>query len=198
MKFNTEDQNIEYKSIQKIRTGDKGFRELSETCVALANAQGGQIFIGIDNKTLSVGPDQTITTDEQNNAITKLRSLCFSVSMSASDILSDENGSQYFIIYVHPSMKTIASTSNGKLFVRIADKCEPVRTEDIQRLAEEKGSYQWEINTTKYFWNEPAIRDNLKSFATDIRNSPRVKNHIKQLDDYEIAENYHLIDEMIG
>ncbi len=114
--------------------------------------------------------------------------------MSASDILSDENGSQYFVIYVHPSMKTIASTSSGKLFVRIADKCEPVRMEDIQRLAEEKGSYQWEINPTKYFWNENAVLDNLKAFATEIRNSPRVKNHIKQLDDFEIAENYHLID----
>ena len=146
MNFNAEDQNIEYKSILKIRTGDKGFRELAETCVALANAQGGQIFIGIDDKTLSVGSGQTISTDEQNKAVTKLRSLCFSVSMSASDILSDENGSQYFIVNVFPSMKTIASTSSGKIFIRIADKCEPVRTEDIQRLAEEKGAYQWEIN----------------------------------------------------
>ena len=66
MNFNAEDQNIEYKSILKIRTGDKGFRELAETCVALANAQGGQIFIGIDDKTLSVGSGQTISTDEQN------------------------------------------------------------------------------------------------------------------------------------
>ena len=194
MNFNAEDQNIEYKSILKIRTGDKGFRELAETCVALANAQGGQIFIGIDDKTLSVGSGQTISTDEQNKAVTKLRSLCFSVSMSASDILSDENGSQYFIVNVFPSMKTIASTSSGKIFIRIADKCEPVRTEDIQRLAEEKGAYQWEINPTKYFWNEKAILYNLKTFATDIRNSPRVKNHIKQLDDFEIAENYHLVD----
>lgn len=194
MKFNTEDQNIEYKSIQKIRTGDKGFRDLSETCVAFANAQGGKIFIGIDDKSLSVGSGQTISADEQNKAITKLRSLCFSVSMSVSDILEDENGSQYFIIYVLPSMKTIASTSSGKLFVRIADKCEPVRTEDIQRLAEEKGSYQWEINPTRYFWNEIAVLDNLRAFASDIRHSPRVRDHIKQLDDLEIAENYHLVD----
>lgn len=35
--MNKEQQNIEYKSLQKIRTGDKGFRELSVTCVALAN-----------------------------------------------------------------------------------------------------------------------------------------------------------------
>ena len=43
--MNTEQQKIEYKSLQKIRTGEKGFKELSTTCVALANAQGGQIMM---------------------------------------------------------------------------------------------------------------------------------------------------------
>lgn len=194
MKFNTEDKNIEYKGIQKIRTGDKGFKELAGTCVALANAQGGKIYIGIDNKTLMVGENQLITTQEQNDAVSKLRSLCFSVAITSSEILSDENGSQYFIITVFPSTKTIASTSDGKLFVRIVDKCEPVRSEDIQRLAEEKGAYQWEINTTKYSWLDDIVESNLQKFATEIRQSARVKEHIKQLDDIEIAENYHLID----
>lgn len=194
MKFNTEDKNIEYKGIQKIRTGDKGFKELAGTCVALANAQGGKIYIGIDNKTLMVGENQLITTQEQNDAVSKLRSLCFSVAITSSEILSDENGSQYFIITVFPSTKTIASTSDGKLFVRIVDKCEPVRSEDIQRLAEEKGAYQWEINTTKYSWYDNIVESNLQKFATEIRQSARVKEHIKQLDDIEIAENYHLID----
>lgn len=194
MKFNTEDKNIEYKGIQKIRTGDKGFKELAGTCVALANAQGGKIYIGIDNKTLMVGENQLITTQEQNDAVSKLRSLCFSVAITSSEILSDENGSQYFIITVFPSTKTIASTSDGKLFVRIVDKCEPVRSEDIQRLAEEKGAYQWEINTTKYSWLDDIVESNLQKFAAEIRQSARVKVHIKQLDNIEIAENYHLID----
>lgn len=194
MKFNTEDKNAEYKSLQKIRTGDKGFKDLAGTCVALANAQGGKIYIGIDNKTLTVGPNQTISIQEQNDAVSKLRSLCFSVAITSSEILEDENGSQYFIITVFPSTKTIASTSDGKLFIRIVDKCEPVHSEDIQRLAEEKGTYQWEINTTKYLWREDAVMLNLQKFATEIRQSPRVKDHIKQLDDIEIAENYHLID----
>lgn len=194
MKFNTEDKNTEYKSIQKIRSGDKGFKDLAGTCVALANAQGGKIYIGIDNKTLTVGPGQAISAQEQNDAVSKLRSLCFSVAITASDIMEDENGSQYFIITVYPSTRTIASTSDGKLFVRIVDKCEPVRSEDIQRLAEEKGAYQWEINSTRYMWNDPVVLQSLHKFADDIRESPRVKDHIKQLDDIEIAENYHLID----
>ena len=194
MKFNTENKNIEYKSIQKIRSGDKGFKELAGTCVALANAQGGQIYIGIDNRTLTVGTNQSITTQEQNDAVSKLRSLCFSVAITSSEIMEDEVGSQYFIITVFPSTKTIASTSDGKLFIRIVDKCEPVRSEDIQRLAEEKGAYQWEINTTKYSCRDEAVIRNLQKFAAEIRKSIRVRDHIKQLDDFEIAENYHLVD----
>lgn len=195
MKFSTENQNIEYKSIQKIRTGDKGFRDLSVTCVALANAQGGQIYIGVENKTLTVGDNQTITQQEQNDAISKLRSLCFGVALSSSSILSDENGSNYFIITVYPSLKIIATTSDGKIYIRLGDKCEPVRNEDIQRLAEEKGAFQWEINTTKYSWNDAAVLDNIHRFAEDMRLSPRVKEHVKQMDDNEIAEHYHLIDQ---
>lgn len=195
MKFSTENQNIEYKSILKIRTGDKGFRDLSVTCVALANAQGGQIYIGVENKTLTVGVNQTITLQEQNDAISKLRSLCFGVALSSSNILSDENGSNYFIINVFPSLKIIATTSDGKIYIRLGDKCEPVRNEDIQRLAEEKGAFQWEINTTRYSRNDASVLDNIHRFAEDMRLSPRVKEHVKQMDDNEIAEHYHLIDQ---
>lgn len=194
MVFNTENKNIEYKSIQKIRTGDKGFKDLAGTCVAFANAQGGEIYIGIDDKTMSVGENQIISTQEQNNAVSKLRSLCDSVAITSSGILEDENGSQYFIITVFPSTKTIASTSDGKLFIRIVDKCEPVHSEDIQRLFEEKGAYQWEINSTKFLWRDNNVSENLRQFASEIRRSTRVKDHIRQLDNLEIAENYHLID----
>ena len=54
--MNTEQQKIEYKSLQKIRTGEKGFKELSTTCVALANAQGGQIMIGVEERPRSLLP----------------------------------------------------------------------------------------------------------------------------------------------
>ena len=132
--MNTEQQNIEYKSLQKIRTGDKGFRELSVTCVALANAQGGQIFIGVEDKTRMPAPNQTITQEEANNAVTKLRGLCFNVGLTVGDICEDETGSQYFIITVFPSLHSYATTSDGKMYIRVADKCEPVRSQEMQRL----------------------------------------------------------------
>lgn len=41
---------------------------------------------------------------------------------------------------------------------------------------------------------DDTTKSNLTKFANDIRQSDRVKQHIKQLDDMEIGEQYHLID----
>ena len=189
-----EKQTTEYKSLLKIRTGDKGFKDLSVTCVALANAQGGRIFIGYDDKKKAPLPEQHVTPDEVNEAVTKLRSLCFNVGLVASEICTDDTGSQYFIVSVSPSMRSVATTSDGRIYIRVADKCEPVRSEDLQRLGEEKGAYQWELVRTKYLLDGVAL-DALRQLANDIRKSSRVRQHVKQMDDAELAENYHLVDE---
>jgi len=189
-----ETQTTEYKSLQKIRTGDKGFKDLSVTCVALANAQGGKIFIGYDDKTCGPLPDQSISLHEANEAVTKLRSLCFNVNLSASEILRDKTGSEYFIITVSPSIRSIASTSDGKFYLRIADKCEPIRSEDIIYLANEKHAFQWELICTHQVRLSDIPENALPQFANNIRNSERVSDHIKQMSDIEIAENYNLTE----
>ena len=120
--MNTEQQKIEYKSLQKIRTGEKGFKELSTTCVALANAQGGQIMIGVEDKTKKPAPNQVIPQEEANSAVTRLRGLCFNVGLAVGDVCADETGSQYFAITVFPSLHSYATTSDGKMYIRVADK----------------------------------------------------------------------------
>jgi ATP-dependent DNA helicase RecG len=183
----------EYKSIQKIRTGDKGFKDLAITCVAFANAQGGIIAIGYDDKTKLPPLGQIIEQREANDAATRLRSLCFNVSLSSSLVLEHSNGSQYFTITVFPSLKSIASTSDGKFYIRVVDKCEPVRNEDIHRLANEKEAFQWELVCTKTVAKQDVEGNALANFADKIRKSDRVKDHIKQMSDSEIAENYNLV-----
>lgn len=190
----TEKQKVEYKDLQKIRTGDKGFRDLAVTCVAFANAQGGQIFIGYDNKLCAPRPNQVVKEEEANDAATRLRELCFNVALTTSGVVKDSTGSQYFVINVFPSLKSIATTSDGKIYIRIADKCMPVRSEDLQSLMEAKGNYQWEILRTK-FTIDQHILENLNKLANRIRSSERAKDSIKQMDDAEIGETYHLIDD---
>lgn len=188
-----ENQKIDYKSIRKIRTGDKGFKELAISCVAFANAQGGILYIGIEDKSLIPLEGQTIDENEVNETVSRLHSLCFNVSLSSSGLIKHENGGEYFQIVVAPSIKSIATTSDGKIYLRIADKCEPVRNEDLQRLSIEKGAYQWELLATRLALSDIPV-ENVKKFANDIRESDRVKEHVKQMSDLEILEHYNLID----
>lgn len=188
-----ENQKIDYKSIRKIRTGDKGFKELAISCVAFANAQGGILYIGIEDKSLIPLEGQTIDENEVNETVFRLHSLCFNVSLSSSGLIKHENGGEYFQIVVAPSIKSIATTSDGKIYLRIADKCEPVRNEDLQRLSIEKGAYQWELLATRVALSDIPV-ENVKKFANDIRESDRVKEHVKQMSDLEILEHYNLID----
>jgi len=188
-----ENQKIDYKSIRKIRSGDKGFKELAVSCVAFANAQGGTLYIGIEDKSLVPLAEQTVTENEINDTVSRLHSLCFNVSLTSSGLIKHENGGEYFKIMVAPSIKSIATTSDGKIYLRIADKCEPVRNEDIQRLSIEKGAYQWELLATRFSLSDIPV-ENVKKFASDIRESDRVKDHVKQMSDLEIMEHYNLID----
>lgn len=188
-----ENQKIDYKSIRKIRSGDKGFKELAVSCVAFANAQGGTLYIGIEDKSLVPLAEQTVTENEINDTVSRLHSLCFNVSLTSSGLIKHQNGGEYFKIIVAPSIKSIATTSDGKIYLRIADKYEPVRNEDIQRLSIEKGAYQWELLATRFSLADIPV-ENVKKFASDIRESDRVKDHVKQMSDLEIMEHYNLID----
>ena len=189
-----ERQDIEYKSLQKIHSGDKGFKDLSVTCVALANAQGGQIFIGYDDKTGEPPAEQRVSVKEINDTTSRLRSLCFNVALASSSIMHSGNGGQYFIITIYPSVHSIASTSDGKFYIRIADRCEPVRSEDIQRLANDKQSFQWEPVCTHKVSLSDIRPEALKDFAEHIRQSDRISEHIRQMSDIELARNYNLTE----
>ena len=45
-----ENSTIEYKSLKKAIGKSADLKDLAKTCVCLANAQGGYLFIGIEDK----------------------------------------------------------------------------------------------------------------------------------------------------
>lgn len=82
----TENTVTEYKSLKKVTSGDAGFKDLAGTCVCLANAQGGTIIIGIEDKGKFPPENQVITDDITNKTITRLRSLCFNVEIGRAHV----------------------------------------------------------------------------------------------------------------
>lgn len=187
-----ENQTLDCKSLKKIET-DRGIKELAVCCVAFANAQGGQLYIGLEDKDHCPMPNQKITEDIHNDALKRLKSNCYNLALQSSGILTDESGAQYFIITVLPSQKSFASTADGRYYIRVADQCVPMRSEDFQRLAYDKAAYQWESVRTPVKISDIA-HERIVALCQSIRASDRVKDHIKQMSDDELLENYTLAD----
>ena len=58
-----ETQDIEKKSIRTVTGATADFDELAKDCVCFANARGGTIYIGIENKDALPPLNQKIATD---------------------------------------------------------------------------------------------------------------------------------------
>lgn len=185
---------IEYKSLLKVTTGNTGFKDLALTCVCLANTRGGKIFIGIEDKKILPPKDQKITDKVRNATITRLRNLCFNVGLSLNEKEIHDNGGEYFSITVHPTLKSIATTSEGKIYIRVGDECQPARGEDVVRLASEKDAFQWELQT-RNIQVADILTNSLMWLGNEIRTSDRVKTFVKEMSDYEIAAHYNLIND---
>ena len=192
--FKYENSTIEYKSLKKAIGKSADLKELAKTCVCLANTQGGYLFIGIEDKDKLPPSDQKIKQEEMNDVIKKLRSLTDSVGLVNPELITHENGGEYFVIQIYPSMKTIAVTSDGKVYVRVGDECTAIKGEELTRLAHEKGAFQWELVITKTHISQ-IESENIGKFINEIRNSDRVSDFIKKQADKDILEYYRLVDE---
>ncbi len=189
-----ENSNTEYKSLKKVSGKKADLKALAETLVCLANAQGGTVYIGVEDKSLKPPENQKIDQNFVNNVLSRLRSLTDSVGIGNAIIETHSNGGQYFYFQILPTTRTIATTSTGKILIRIQDKCYPVSGDELTRLAAEKNAFQWELIELKSINISQIPTQNITNFANDIRNSERVKNSVKNKDDFEILEHYNLIN----
>ncbi|MFH1052256.1 MAG: ATP-binding protein [bacterium] len=186
-----ETTTYEYKSIKKIRGGSADFKDLAKTCVCLANAQGGKLIIGIEDADSVPPSNQKVSNEEMNKIVSRLRSLTFNVGIVNPEIIIHENGGEYILLEIYPSLNTIATTSEGKIYIRIVDKCEPVRSEDIVNLAAQKNSFQWELVLKNFTLQDiPKIR--IDDFVNSIRTSDKASDFIRRKSDTELLEYYNL------
>ncbi len=193
-----ENNKIEYKGLKKIidshgKIKTDGFRDLAITCVAFANVQGGTIIIGIENEETEPPIDQKIPANLPNETITRLRALCFNVGIILNEVVDYNNSGQSFSITIQPTLKSVATTADGKIYIRIGDQSQPARSEDIVSLANQKDAFQWELQVRTVSLSD-IPKTNIQWFINEIRNSDRVKNVIKEKHDVEIIEYYNLTE----
>ncbi|CAZ95711.1 ATP-binding protein [Zobellia galactanivorans] len=190
-----EDSQIDYKSLKKVTGNTADFSSLAETCVAFANAQGGELVIGIEDKEAAPDKNQKISTDVMNKTVARLRDLTDAVGFVNPEIVTHKNGGQYFKFSIFPTTRTIATTSNGKVFVRVTDNSVPIAGEELTNLAAEKNAFQWELVSVGKITLDQADINEVTYFVEQIQESKLVSDFIKQKTTEEILEHYQLINQ---
>jgi ATP-dependent DNA helicase RecG len=188
-----EDQNKDYKSLRKAIGSKANHRDLAETCVCFANAQGGDIIIGIEDKNDAPPAKQKVNQEDINDLIKSLRSLTDGVGIVHPEIIKHENEGEYFVLKILPSTRVIATTSSGKVFIRISDNCYSVGSDELTNLASEKTAFQWEIISLQKIALTNADADKIKGLLSDLRASEKVSSFIKEKLDEEILSFYQLL-----
>jgi len=190
-----EDKNKDYKSLRKAIGSKANHRDLAETCVCFANAQGGEIIIGVEDKNSSPPSRQQVKQEALNKLMKSLRELTDGVGIVDPKIIQHENGGEYFTLRILPSTRTIATTSSGKVFIRVSDNCFPVGSEELTDLAAEKTAFQWEIIVSQKIKVAEADSNKVNGLLGDLRNSDKVSDFIKEKEDTEILSFYQLLSQ---
>lgn len=185
-----ENKNIDKKSLKFLNGRNTDWHELAKDCVCFANAQGGFIYIGIED--LAKRPpdsqkiaDKTLPDSIQKNIANRTVNVAVAVTIELA-----ENNSEYIKIQVFRSSQTIAATTDGKYYVRIHDECKPVPPDEMARLAADKNAFIWEEQTTKKITTSQFDEIKKRSFLTEIRNSKRVSHFVREMSDNEILDFY--------
>jgi ATP-dependent DNA helicase RecG len=138
-----EDQYADCKSLRKITGKTADWDELAKDCVCFANGAGGRLLIGIEDGESAPPVGQLIDTV----LIEKLRKRMGELTVNVQCLPSVQqaiNGAEYIELIIERS-PNVASTSDGRYYLRVGDTCQPVLGDDVLRLANERPGRPWEL-----------------------------------------------------
>lgn len=181
------------KSIRSITGKTADFSEIAKDAVAFSNAQGGTLEIGLEDWETEPNPEQRIAQDLITKLENKVSGLTTGV-IATGELCTYENGGQTIKYKILRNPNTVASTTSGKLFVRIGDNSVPISGDDVARLVADKSGFAWEDQVTKYVWQD-ADEAKLHDILTRLRASDRVSDFCKEKTDRELLAYFFLIAE---
>lgn len=186
-----ENSHLDKKSLTLVLGNKANWKELAKDCVCFANGVGGKILIGIEDDQDEPAPSQKIEDLILDKISKNIPSLTHNVGVVPVKKIS-ENGGEYIELQVLRSIQSVASTTDGKYYMRISDECKPILPEDLNRLMSEKSAFIWEEKVARKILIGDCDLIKYEQFLKDIRSSERVSSFIKEMSDSEIADYYFL------
>ena len=187
-----ENKNIDKKSLKFLKGKNTDWDELAKDCVSFANAQGGFIYLGIEDAATLPPEKQKIADRNQPDIIQKnISQRTINVSIAVT-IETAENKAEFLKVQIFRNAQTIASTTDGKYYVRVHDECKPIPPDEMARLAADKNAFVWEEQITKKVPASQYDESKRLNFLREVRNSQRVSSFIKEMSDDEILDFYFI------
>ena len=185
-----EGHRIDRKSLRKVIGKTADLSELARDCVCFANGSGGQLLIGIEDGETEPPTSQRIDPSLLDRIRKRIGELTVNVEVLLKIQTSDVGGE--YILLIIPRSIGVASTSDGRYFVRVGDTCRPVTGDDVLRLADERPAVSWEAMTSLGVSRSQADKAKRKRWTAAIRASDRVKASVKDKTDDELLDHYGL------
>jgi ATP-dependent DNA helicase RecG len=187
-----EGQLRDQKSLRAVTGKSADWNEFAKDCVAFANASGGVLLLGIEDGQTEPPSGQCIPADLPDTLRRKLAERTVNVTVLPG-LVTAPNGGQFIELHVQRSL-AVASTTDGRYFLRVADQCKPVTGDDVLRLASERAALPWETQTTLQLPRAQADAGQRQALLQALRASDRVKPSVKEKSDDELMDHYQLAD----
>ncbi len=185
-----EGQLLDQKSLRAVTGKTADWNEIAKDCIAISNATGGRLLLGIEDGQDAPPVGQHIPADLPDTVRRKLAERTVNVAV-LPDVVTAPNGGQYIELRI-PRALSVASTTDGRYFLRVADQSKPVTGEDVMRLASERSALPWETQTTLHIFRADADGTKRDKLLQALRASDRVKASVKEKSDDELLDHYQL------
>lgn len=186
-----ENSHLDKKSLRALTKPNPDWDELAKDCVGFANAQGGSIVFGIEDGDSQPPPRQIVPKNLAAKLQKQIQGRTINVSV-IPQVKTAKNGGEYIELLVQRNATAIASTSNGKYYMRVEDDCKPILPDELTRLLADKGAYMWETQTHLKISNKERDPEKLSQFLADIQASDRLSPFVKGKSPEELMEYYFL------
>lgn len=185
-----EGQLFDKKSLRSVIGKTADWSELAKDCIAFANATGGRLMLGIEDEDELPPSHQRILSDLPDMIRRKLAERTVNVTV-LPDIVTMPNGGQCIELKI-PRSLAVASTTDGRYFLRIADQSKPITGDDVLRLTAERSALPWEMQTTLHVVRDAVDSTKLEKMISALRASDRVKISVKEKSAEELLDHYQL------
>ncbi len=181
----------EQKSLRLVTGRNPDWDAVARECVCFANGRGGRLRIGIEDGEALPPADQAIPLELSERVFRRIAERTINVTTSFPTIEMAPNGGQYLEVVV-PRSQSVACTTSGCYYARLAEDCRPVPPEELVRLVSEKGASVWEL-THSVVRADEADPEHQARLLNGLRASDRVKESVKRKNDPELLRHYDLV-----